>query len=147
MLSKHQSVDFRTLASASLEINVVSDMSKMSARIKLVTKRLVQLDILRNVNILPRKMQVWSPFSHNHNPSSSKSETNKLKDLIEEKEKKLDEVKMEVTNTKKELLETKEKLDQSQAINEKLIRDIQVLNSKMMELVPGAIERDIEEKN
>ena len=34
MLSKHQSVDFRTLASASLEINVVSDMSKMSARIQ-----------------------------------------------------------------------------------------------------------------
>ena len=56
--------------------------------------------------------------------------------MIEEKEKKLDEVKMEVNNTKKELLQTKEKLDQSQAINEKLIRDIQVLNSKKMVLVP-----------
>ena len=65
--------------------------------------------------------------------------------MIEEKEKKLDEVKMEVTNTKKELLQTKEKLDQSQAINEKLIRDIQVLNSKRMVLVPGAIERENEE--
>ena len=65
--------------------------------------------------------------------------------MIEEKEKQLDEVKMESNNTKNELLETKEKLGQAQDINEKLIRDIQVLNSKLMALVPGAVERENEE--
>ena len=84
-------------------------------------------------------------FSHKLNSSSSENETNKLKDLIEEKEKRLDEVKIESNNTKNELLETKEKLGQAQDINEKLIRDIQVLNSKLMVLVPGAVEIENEE--
>ena len=65
--------------------------------------------------------------------------------MIEEKEKRLDEVKIESNNTKNELLETKEKLGQAQDINEKLIRDIQVLNSKLMVLVPGAVEIENEE--
>ena len=55
----------------------------------------------------------------------------KAQHIIEEKEKGLEKVRIEVTKTKEELLEVKEELDQSQDINEKLIRDIQALNNKL----------------
>ena len=72
-------------------------------------------------------------------------ETKKLTDLVEKKEKDLEKVTIEVTQTKEELLRSKEKLDQSQDINEKLIRDIQALNNKWKVLVPGVIEKENKE--
>lgn len=98
-------------------------------------------------------------FSHQANQTSTESEikqieeevkslkveNKRLKEEIEEREKELDKTNMKLSKTTADLLETKEKLNITQDINEKLIKDIQVLNNKLMVFVPGAIEKENEE--
>ena len=67
-----------------------------------------------------------------------KVENKRLKEERKEKE-------QYKVNLKLELLETKKKLDISQDMNERLMKDIQVINNKLMVFVPGAIEKDNEE--
>ena len=67
---------------------------------------------------------------------SLKVENKRIKEEIKEKEEELAKINLSISKATAELLENKEKLDITQDINEKLIKDIQLLNNKCMVLVP-----------
>ena len=97
-------------------------------------------------------------FSHKANHISSESEIKQIEEEFQclkvenkrleeerkEKEKEQDKVNLKLNNTREELLETKKKLNISQDINVKLLKDIQDINDKLMVFVPG-IEKENEE--